>query len=413
MSDLASTPAPEVPNSGPPVSSTGSSLRKERGAIAAQVSCYSRLSYSRPTYHLTCLTLWLLSRHAIPVEAGSKSVTSSGPSAAHARSSSSSVTIENPSRPSKFPDMDLQLREHPTSASAIPLTSAPSRRKDKTLVEILERIKSLETKIDDLSLQTNFSPVTSFAPLQHATFAPVTALETTSGIHGPSIVASAFHIPDTSSSASGTEDHYNYVSSVHQMLSWPAVSQLLATVQPKVPSLDLSLLERDIPIPTLGTQSHNGKVLPVSASLASRSQGQGHAPTGHGSVPIPVSSLNWDTMQRLSKAYFDSINLVYPILDRQTFMSETLPSVVNQGFGGQGISSTIAFLVFALGETAIAGSEGQPVHIHTHNGRPSGVRGGSKDEPPGLDLFNEARKRMGFNLTECSLENVQIFALAR
>ena len=185
------------------------------------------------------------------------------------------------------------------------------------------------------------------------------------------------------------------------MLSWPAVSQLLATVQPKVPSLDLSLLERDIPIPTLGTQSHNGKVLPVNAGLASR-----------GSAPIPVSSLNWDTMHRLSKAYFDSINLVYPILDRQTFMSETLPSVLNQGFGGHGISSTIAFLVLALGETAIAGSEGQPVHIHAHNGRPSGVRGGSKDEPPGLDMFNEARKRMGFNLTECSLENVQIFALA-
>lgn len=34
------------------------------------------------------------------------------------------------------------------------------------------------------------------------------------------------------------------------------------------------------------------------------------------------------------------------------------------------------------------------------------------ERPPGLLFFNEARKRMGFNLTECSLENVQIFALA-
>lgn len=117
-------------------------------------------------------------------------------------------------------------------------------------------------------------------------------------------------------------------------------------------------------------------------------------------------------MQRLSKAYFDTFNLLFPILDRQFFMSDTLPSLFNRGFG-QGITSTIAFLVFALGEVAIAGTEGLPIHVHSHNGRPSGIRGGSKGEPPGLDLFNEARKRMGFNLTECSLENVQIFALAR
>jgi len=128
-------------------------------------------------------------------------------------------------------------------------------------------------------------------------------------------------------------------------------------------------------------------------------------------IPRIISTqLDWDNMQRLSKAYFDSINLLYPILDRQSFFSETIPSLLNDGFD-HGISSTIAFLVFALGEVAIESSAGHPIHVH--NGRPSGIKGGSIDQPPGLALFNEARSRMGFNLTECSLENIQVFALAR
>lgn len=291
-----------------------------------------------------------------------------------------------------------------------PLTASWAHRKDKTLVEILERIKSLESKIDDLSLHTNFPTTSPFAAAQTPAFAPATSLGITPGIHGPPINPS-FPLPEPSSATSGTEDHYHYVSSVHQMLAWPGVQGLLATVQPKVPSFDLSLLERDISIPPLNTQGHNVKALPTRTAVATGPpmdiRGQ-----VHGSASIPLSSLNWDAVQRLSKAYFDTFNLLFPILDRRSFLSNMLPSLFNRGFG-QEITSTVAFLVFALGEVALAGTEGHPIHVHTHNGRPSGIKGGSKDEPPGLELFNEARKRMGFSLTECSLENVQIFALAR
>ncbi|KAK3330785.1 hypothetical protein B0H66DRAFT_74729 [Apodospora peruviana] len=356
MSDLPSTPITQASNSGPPGPSPGSSLRKERGAIAAQAcdTCRSRkqrCDEKRPKCS-TCLRFKL----------------------------------------------DCNYREpQPT-------------KKDKTLVEILDRIKSLENKIDSLNIYTNFPSTTSFG--QPGTYVPATSLVITSSIHAPAIpTSSTIQFPEPSSATSGTEDHYTYVSSVHQMLAWPAVQQLLATVQPKVPSMDLSSVERDAPMTTLGAHNRSVKSLPSTTALASRGQGPEMSVHGPalGPSPISVSGLNWDTMQRLSKAYFDSINLVYPILDRHSFFSDILPSLFNDGFG-QGMASTIAFLVFALGEVALAGSEGHP--IHAHNGRPSGVKGGSKDEPPGLDLFNEARKRMGFNLTECSLENVQIFALA-
>ena len=120
-------------------------------------------------------------------------------------------------------------------------------------------------------------------------------------------------------------------------------------------------------------------------------------------------TLTRDTMHRLATVYFDSFNLYYPILDRQNFISDTLTRVHSEGFDGD-TDSVIALLVFALGELAIEGSDGNPIEVY--KGRSSGVRGGTAIKPPGLALFNEARKRIGFVLTKFELENVQIFSLA-
>lgn len=63
-----------------------------------------------------------------------------------------------------------------------------------------------------------------------------------------------------------------------------------------------------------------------------------------------------------------------------------------------------------MDELSFENSPGKPIDVV--DGRPSGVRGGSRIRPPGLAIFNEARKLMGFVSTGCELENVQIFSLA-
>jgi hypothetical protein len=282
-------------------------------------------------------------------------------------------------------------------------------RKDKTLVEILDRIKSLEGKIDYLSQRPAVTPSASAYPLPNSLPSP---LPTAQGVLDASVpTSSAFHFPEAASVASGGEDHYQYVSSVHQMLKWPTIQQLFASIQPSLPDIDLSVLEREGPASMVALRRSDIEGLPTDtippAERASTTGMHDPVTTAH---PITISDLSWDTIQTLSKAYFDSINLLCPILNRQSFMSDTLPALFSDGFD-HGMASTIAFLVFALGEVALAGSDGPPIHVY--NGRASGIKGGSKDRPPGLELFNEARRRMGFNLTECSLENVQIFELAR
>lgn len=113
-------------------------------------------------------------------------------------------------------------------------------------------------------------------------------------------------------------------------------------------------------------------------------------------------------MYRLTAAYFDTFNFLYPFMDRRTFESDTLAKVCSEGFDGD-VDSVIALMIFCLGEVAIEGLTGNPVG--EFKGLPSGVRGGSTGRPPGLALFNEARKCLGFVITDSELENIQIFSL--
>ncbi|VBB73360.1 Putative protein of unknown function [Podospora comata] len=275
-------------------------------------------------------------------------------------------------------------------------------KKDKTLVEILERLKglddrllNLETKVDDLSHRGSAGPsALGFPHLQ----APDYASQAGAAMIDPALTAAPFNLQhDLSRNAPVGQDQYKYVSSVHQMLGWPAVQQLFASIQARLPHVNFSSLERDGVSHMLGVHRSESQGLPSEGTMRTeRSLGL-------------LTTLTWENVRMWSQAYFDTTNLFYPILDRQSFMQETLPSLYRSGFSNS-ISSTIALLVFALGEVSLEGREGAPVHVY--NGRASGVKGGSKAQPPGLALFNEARSRMGFDLTECSLENVQIFALA-
>ncbi|XXG99021.1 hypothetical protein Hte_005355 [Hypoxylon texense] len=284
--------------------------------------------------------------------------------------------------------------------------------KDKTLVEILERLKNLEGnlrnldgKVDSLNARGTL-PLSIYGPLQ--TNPPPVALDASRS--GPWPTANVHLQPPAIPPASPRD--VQYVSATHKMLSWPFIRQVLET---KNPNIDLPRLEKDgaamllglpgrtVNLPTSMYDSVNlgseGASISLQVSPASQVEGM----QGGG------LNMNWDTMQRLSKSYFDTFNLIYPIMDRQIFQAEVLPAIASHGFD-ESSSSTLACLVFALGEVAMSAVQGAP--ITTYKGRPSGVRGGTLERPPGISFFNEARKRMGFNLTECSLENVQMFALA-
>jgi len=215
----------------------------------------------------------------------------------------------------------------------------------------------------------------------------------------------------TQASPSGPPSNrpYRHASAAHKILTWPAIQQLLLQVQPSNIG-DLKILEKEgsaflVNIQQGAADLPLDDVLQAHPFMGMQSQAARNA----GGTRVTFPDLTREVMHRLATAYFDSFNFLYPFMDRQNFISDILTRVHSEGFDGD-IESVIALLVFALGELAIEGSRGRPVDVF--NGRESGIRGGSTDSPPGIGLFNEARKRMGFVMAKCDLENVQVLSLA-
>jgi hypothetical protein len=180
-----------------------------------------------------------------------------------------------------------------------------------------------------------------------------------------------------------------------------SLGQKAPSAMGEIPALPRGLRASNVTLPSDGLQ-------PVGIPSNSTLQIPLHLSGSTSTLNLSPPSVDWETMQRLSKAYFDVINMLHPILDRQWFNSNVLSSIINNGFQ-EGALSSLVLLVFALGEVALTTSE---VPISAYKQRPSGIKGGTIDRPPGLAYFNEARKRMGFGISEVSLENVQMFALA-
>ncbi|TVY19268.1 hypothetical protein LARI1_G002375 [Lachnellula arida] len=282
------------------------------------------------------------------------------------------------------------------------LTSWFSFRKDKTLVEILDRLKTLEGKVDRIPLR---APVPQgFGPPQPSPSSqPSFGNETTESTSYASPMDQRSQYQYNTLLGKG-DGQYKHASAAHKMLMWPAISQLLLQTVPSTVG-DLNSLRNEGSAFIVRMQKGTPN-LPLDETLSEKPfvGMQTQATRVAGGIRNTFPDLTRNTMLRLATAYFDSFNLIYPFMDRQNFISDTLTKVQTEGFDGD-TDSVVALLVFALGELALEGSQGES--IERHGTRASGVKGGTDKRPPGLALFNEARKRMGFILTDCNLENVQ------
>ncbi|KAH7328909.1 hypothetical protein B0I35DRAFT_507291 [Stachybotrys elegans] len=278
---------------------------------------------------------------------------------------------------------------------------AQPTKKDRTLTEILERLKNLEAKIDDMNTRDVLIPPVCTVADPSVSSPP--SPPTTTGPQLPSVPISPSY---------AVKSPESLVLPRLKMLHWPAVQTLLNFVDAK-----LRPVASDLKTVADSGMSENGGS-PGALSLDSSQ------PTRNDSVaslnqaleyhsPLPVVGLrdfeiDWDTIQRLAKSYFDLYNFLHPILDRHWFNSTIFSSVLGAGFGDNS-ASILVLLILALGEVAETVTSGVPVSLH--KGRPSGIKGGTINNPPGSVFFNEARKRMGFVLNDVTLDNVQMFAL--
>lgn len=217
----------------------------------------------------------------------------------------------------------------------------PPTKKDQTLVEILDRLESLEGKVDRIPIR---APIpTGFGPAQPS---PASQPSFSTTVDDPS-----------SCSASSPQK------SIHKVLTWPAIKQLLLQSLPSNLG-DLKSFEQEGSAFIVRIQRGTPN-LPLDKSLEERPfvGMQTQATRAAGGARITFPALTRDMMDRLATAYFDTFNFIYPFMDRQNFTSDTLTRVRIEGFNGD-TDSVIALLVFALGELAIEGSRGNPIKVH-------------------------------------------------
>jgi hypothetical protein len=202
-----------------------------------------------------------------------------------------------------------------------------------------------------------------------------------------------------------SKDSRSHISVSHKVLLWPEVVRHtresgIAEVAAEAISDLQSILKSGSPWLIQRETSEHRVKLPCDITLPC-------SITITGSVSFP--GLTIQKVDEYTSAYFRTFNMLLPLLELDLFTDSVVARLLRQGYRDDDPESVLALLVFALGKLAIEGVTGRPTRETKDES--SGFRGGTIEKPPGLGLFNEARRRVGMINTQPCLENVQIMLL--
>ncbi|KAK3672625.1 hypothetical protein LTR78_007437 [Recurvomyces mirabilis] len=276
-------------------------------------------------------------------------------------------------------------------------------KKDKTMVHILHTLTRLENKFDNLAMIQSNSPDVSPPGAR----GPASGTTSEASLMKPT--------PSETPQQTTSRNHYvhlqqpyQHLTAPHMIMLWPGIyTHLLDSCLSAASELQYVLQEGTSWLIKREMTKHP-EPLPSAVGLRCFAVKVGPTDTGRASnVVFPM--LTVQQIQEYSDAYFNTFNVLYPILNQENFMNSIMPRLLREGYGDGDPHSVLALMVFALGCVATEGVFERPVSVV--GGQPSGFRGGTIDQTPGLGIFNEARRRLGFIATQCDLENVQISLL--
>ncbi|KAK4551462.1 hypothetical protein LTR86_011154 [Recurvomyces mirabilis] len=273
-------------------------------------------------------------------------------------------------------------------------------KKDKTMVHILGTLTRLENKFNNIAITQGSSPDMSSSG----------ASASVSGTSSVSLVKAsqsetAQRNTEGSAASANIQKPYQHLTVLHKIMLWPGIYIHLLNSGVAAASDLQYVCQEGMPWFIKREMSKHPDPLPSDVGLPCFTMATGNPEQGRASNDV-FSTLSVRQIQELSDAYFNTFNVLFPVLNRETFMNGTVARLLRDGYGDGDSGSVVALLVFALGAVAVDGVFERPVSVV--NGQPSGFRGGTIDHPPGLALFNEARRRLGFIWTQCTLENVQL-----
>lgn len=265
------------------------------------------------------------------------------------------------------------------------------------MVHILNALTSLENKFDNLAMGQG-SCATSERTT--GTLAEFTPLQSSKSI--PRLGAG---LDDDFPS----EPHRSCqrTTAPHKVLLWPRIYTFITNSGMQTASDLRQILKEGTPWFIRQEMRKHPLSLPTDPALPSFRLDHPSSEGGY-TKRYAFPTLTVQQAQEYTDAYFNTFNIICPVLDYDS-TNEVVVRLSREGYGDCDPQGVVALLVYALGQLATEGVFGDAISVH--NGVPSGFRGGTAETPPGLEMFNEARRRLGFVMTTCTLENVQILLL--
>ena len=257
------------------------------------------------------------------------------------------------------------------------------------MVHMLDALARIETKLDSLQLNGLETPASRRSSNHKGSTTP---LEVNAPLEFPSEL----------------QKTYEHLTVPHKIILWPSIYlHLVNSGINAAPDLQ-HVLQEGTPWFLRLEMAKHAQPLPTAQRLPYYALNQAAHEQGFSSN-VAFPSLSIQQVHERCEAYFNTYNVLFPLLNKDSFMNDIVAPLLRDGYTDGSIQAVLALLVFALGEVALQGVFQPP--ISTYKGHQSGFRGGSVDEPPGLAIFNEARRRIGFVSSVTSLENVQMLLL--
>lgn len=272
------------------------------------------------------------------------------------------------------------------------------------MVHILDALTRLETKFDTLALggSASGSPDPTGGRLRKSLSqaSPGSISYHKSGPDNNDVVSHEF--------PRELQKSYQHLTVPHKIILWPSIYIHLINSGIQATSDLQYVLQEGTPWFIRHEIAKHPQSLPYDLALPYYALNSSLREQGIASK-IAFPSLTIQQIQEQCEAYFNTFNVLFPLLNRDSFMNGTVAPLLREGYADGDPNAVLALLVFALGQVAIEGVFERPISFI--GSYPSGFRGGTVDKPPGLAIFNEARRRLGFVTTQTTLASVQILLL--
>lgn len=135
-----------------------------------------------------------------------------------------------------------------------------------------------------------------------------------------------------------------------------------------------------------------------------------HSHSGIGNWESGTMVLTNAIIEEYMHYYFSSFHFLYPILDQDYFIEVTASQASRNKFDESDSQTTLLLLVMALGFVAKTGITGEKV-TDNETGFKTGIRGGDAQNPPGFALVHEAKRRIGLSLSRHDCTTLHCYVL--